>query len=509
VKRPAVWLALALLLFTTALLTYRIVWLGYPVFPTAPGRTWQLLIDAHIKGGGEETTLAFALPTEQVGRMLVEEKVTSGALRFNLLREGPNRIGVWSGPIGSGEEEINYRAIILIRPGRSLRVGPPTLENPPPIVAKEEQVLAERLTKNWRYLSPTARIKAVAAATAGEWGEPFPEDQDIQAWKVVQGKHGRVIAFLTLLEASGLPARAVEGFRLFEGVKTRPLTWIEVWTGQRWESLKPETGEVEKNPAILLPLATGRLPAVRVSGGELSEIRWILNREAVSRWRLHFERILRSKRFLDQWSLFRLPPEFQQTFRILLLVPIGALMIGVLRNLVGFPTFGIFMPVLMALAFRGTGLGIGLGIFAGVLLIGYAVRRLLDKLRLLLVPRMSVMVTLVIACFTGLALVGNKYGLRAFMAVGLLPFVILTMTIERFFVIVEEAGIREGMRTAAGSAAVSVITYGIISWEPLQLTFFVYPELLGGVAAVQILLGRYAGYRLSEIFRFRTFRGAQ
>ena len=508
-KRPALWLALALLVLTGALLTYRIIWLGYPVFPTAPGRTWQLLIDAHIKGGSGETVLALAVPNEQAGRILVEEKVTSGALNFNLLREGPNRIGVWSGPIGSGEKEINYRATILIRPGRHSEVDAPALGKFPLDLEKEEQALAERLTKNWSRLAPIARIKAVAAVTAGEWGEPLPEPRDTQAWKILQEKYGALVASLILLEASGLPARAVEGFRLFEGVKTKPLTWIEVWTGQRWQSLKPETGEIEKNPAILLPLVKGRFPAVRVSGGEVSEIRWILSRETVSRWRLHFERILRSDRILDRWSLFRLPPEFQQTFRILLLVPIGALMIGVLRNLVGFPTFGIFMPVLMALAFRGTGLAYGLGIFGGVLLIGYAVRRSLETLRLLLVPRMSLMVTLVIACFTGLALIGSKLGLREFMAVGLLPFVILTMTIERFFVIVEEAGIREGLRTAAGSAAVSVITYGIISWEPLQLTFFVYPELLAGVAAIQILLGRYTGYRLSEFFRFRTIRGSE
>jgi hypothetical protein len=266
---------------------------------------------------------------------------------------------------------------------------------------------------------------------------------------------------------------------------------------------------MDLNPSLLLPLAMGGVPAVRVSGGQLTEIRWILSRQIVSQWRLHFERIQRSDRLLDRWSLFRLPPEFQQTFRILLLVPIGALMIGMLRNLVGFPTFGIFMPVLMALAFRSTGLAYGLGLFAGVLLIGYAVRRWMDKLRLLLVPRMSVILTLVIACFTMLALVGSKIGVREFMAVGLLPFVILTMTIERFFVVIEEAGVREGLRTAGGSAAVSVITYGIISWEPLQLTFFVYPELLAAVAAIQVLLGRYTGYRLSEVFRFRTFRGSQ
>ncbi|MFH1078680.1 MAG: UUP1 family membrane protein [Pseudomonadota bacterium] len=490
------------------LLAYRIVWLGYPIFPTAPGRTWQLLVDAHIKGGNGETIFSLALPCELTGRMLIEEKVTSGTLNFNLFQKGPNRIGTWSGSIGSKEEEINYRAIILFRPGRSSKTGPPTAEKIPPRIEKKEQALTERLTRNWRQLAPTARVMEVIEAVDGRWKQPTPKDQDIQAWSIIREKYGRVAAIQKLLEASGLPSRIVEGLRLTEGIETRPLTWIEVWTGQRWESMWPETGEIEDNPATLLPLATGGLPASHVSGGELSDIRWIINRQIVSHWRLHFERIQHSTHFLDRWSLFRLPLEFQQTFRILLLVPIGALIVGFLRNLVGFPTFGIFMPVLMALAFRNTGLIYGLGIFAGILFIGYAIRLFLDKLRLLLVPRMSVILTFVIACFTILALVGNTIGLRQLMAVGLLPFVILTMVIERFFVLIEEAGVAEGFRTAAGSAVVSIIAYLIISWEPLQITFFVFPELLAATAATQILLGRYTGYRLSEIFRFRALGGS-
>ncbi|MDD5171296.1 MAG: 7TM domain-containing protein, partial [Syntrophales bacterium] len=192
----------------------------------------------------------------------------------------------------------------------------------------------------------------------------------------------------------------------------------------------------------------------------------------------------------------------------LLLVPIGALIVGILRNVIGFPTFGIFMPVLLALAFRSTGLIYGLGIFCGILFIGYTVRSALDRLRLLLVLRMSVMLTLVIVCFTLLALTGNKIGMQRLMAVGLLPFVILTMIIERFFILIEEAGIPEALRTVAGSAAVSIIAFGVISWEPLQLTFFTFPELLAVVAAFQILLGRYTGYRMSEILRFRSFIGS-
>jgi hypothetical protein len=242
-------------------------------------------------------------------------------------------------------------------------------------------------------------------------------------------------------------------------------------------------------------------------GGDLREVRYVVSRQIVSHWHLYFEQARRSEKFLDRWSLFRLPEDFQHTFRLLLLVPLGALVISMLRNIVGFPTFGIFMPVLMALSFRNTGLYYGLAIFFGVLLIGYAVRRILDKLRLLLVPRMSVLLTLVIAAFTILALIGSQYGLREFMAVGLLPFVILTMVIERFFVLIEEAGVKQGIRTAVGSAIVSVITYWIISWEPLQLTFFVYPELMAAVAGVQILIGQYSGYRLSELFRFRKLIG--
>lgn len=507
-KRPAVLLALALLLLPCALLLYRIILLGYPIFPTAPGQTWRLSIDARVKADKEEISVVMGLPYEHAGRMVVEERMTSGMLSFHLLREGPNRVGIWLGPVGPGEEAIAYRATILVRPRRPPKMQPPRLGTYPADVGSAEQALAERLGKRWNRLPPPARLRAVALAAAGNWGVPVPGEQDLRAWSTVQEKHGRIGALLLLFQAAGLPARTVEGLRLGENVTTIPLTWVEVWTGKEWEVFWPDTGEIDQNPISLLSLGTGGLPAVRVSGGELADIRWSVHRQIISQWRLHFERISRSDRLLDRWSLFRLPSHFQETFRILLLVPIGAFLIGVLRNLVGFPTFGIFMPVLMALAFRNTGLAYGLGIFGGVLLLGYAVRRLLDRLRLLLVPRMSVLLTLVIASFTALALIGNKLGLREFMAVGLLPFVILVMTIERFFILIEEAGVREGLRTAAGSAAVAAITYQIIRWEPLQLTFFVYPELLSAVAAVQVLLGRYTSYRLSELLRFWVFRSS-
>ncbi len=505
-KRLAILLAVVLFFSAACLLCYRIVWLGYPLLPIAPGEAWLLLISAHVKGGEKEINLEIGLPSERAGRMLMEERITSGDLNFALLPKGTERVGVWVGIPGKEGEGIAYRTNIIIRPQRIRKTQGPVLGGPLPPAEKDEEAWVQRLAGNWKGLAPGPRIRAAAAFIRGEWGPRPPAEEDLRKWEELREKQGPPKSLLLLLRAAGLHARIVEGLRLMEGIQTRPLLWIEVWDDKRWEMLWPGTGEIERTPSSFLPLARGGTQSFRISGGELVGIRWSLSRQVLSKWNLHFERIRRSGRFLDRWSLFRLPLEFQETFRILLLVPMGVLIISVLRNLVGFPTFGIFMPVLMALAFRNTGLAYGLGIFSGVLLVGYAVRRVLDKLHLLLVPRLSLILTLVIACFTVLALIGSKLGLREFMAVGLLPFVILTMVIERFFVLMEEAGAREGIRTAAGSAAVSVIAYQIISWEPLQLTFFVYPELLAPISSLQILLGRYTGYRLSELFRFRSLR---
>ncbi|MGZ3612622.1 MAG: 7TM domain-containing protein [Thermodesulfobacteriota bacterium] len=504
-KRPATLLAMALLLLSFALIGYRVIWLKYPIFPAAPQKVWRLSMDGHVSGGENETTVMVGLPFTHKGQIVAEERIRSGTLAFNLLREGPNQVGVWSGVISPRGEGIGYSATVQVRPQQPTKTKTPILEPYPLNIQEEDQALAKRLVRRWDLLPPSDRLRRIAAALRGIWGSSPPEDQDLKEWSAFQEKHIHLDAVLLLLRAASLPARVVEGLQLAETVKGSTLTWVEVWTGQEWDTLQPDKGEIHQKPVPFLPLTTNGLSATRVINGELSDVRWTLSREIINQWRMQFDRIMRSNRFLDRWSLFRLPPEFQRTFRILILVPIGALMICLFRNIIGLPTFGVFLPVLMALAFRNTGLAYGLGIFWGVVLFGYVVRRQIDKLRLLLVPRLSVILTLVILCIIFFALLGNKFGLREFMAVGLLPFVILTMTIERFFVIVEEAGAREALWTAVGSAGVAVITYKILQLEPLQLTFFVYPELLFVIAAIQALLGRYTGYRLLELFRFRGF----
>jgi hypothetical protein len=507
VRYRAAVLAALLLLLPSALIVYRVVSLGYPFFPTPHERAWEISMEGLARSDSGRVAVTTGLPHPYGERVVFEEKITGGELNVSLIHESLNRFGVWSGAVGPQGERISYRATVVVRPQQRKKEERHLVEPYPESFTKSDRQFVERLARRWQGLEPQVRLRAALSTIAGN-REHLPSPEDLDAWQRLQEEKGPGAALLGLLTASGLPARMMEGLPLAETVSDRTMTWTEVWTGREWERINAATGEPFRKSLMFLPLTTGGLPSVRASQGEVTGMRWTLRKQIISQWRLHFERIRQSERFLDRWSLFRLPEEFQGTFRILLLVPLGALMVCVLRNMVGLPTFGIFMPVLMALAFRNTGLAYGLGIFGGVVFIGYAVRRSINRLHLLLVPRLSVILTLVVACFTVLALAGNKFGVREFMAVGLLPFVILTMTIERFFVIMEEEGIRQGLRTAFGSALVAGITYEIIHIEPLQLSFFMYPELLLAVGALQVLIGRYTGYRLSEFIRFRRIRSS-
>jgi hypothetical protein len=491
-----------LIVIPIAIISYKVISLGYPLVPAAPERVWQLSMKAHVNDDGDGAQVIIALPSQRQGITLIEEKLTEGALDFGILSEGRNRYATWTGTAGPAGAEISYNSTLMVRRAYTPPEPPAKLAPYPDGLDKTDQKLAEKLVANTSILPSAARVTAIAAAFSGNIDASVYSPPDIEKWQAVQNKVGRLKALIALFRAAGLHVQTVEGLILEDNIMPETSRWIEVWTGASWQIVRPETGRVIQTTSSLLPLTRGSAPVVRPVKGKISDIRWSISRQVITQWGVQYERIKLSERFLDRWSLFRLPPEFQGTFRILILVPLGALIICILRNIIGLPTFGIFMPVLMALAFRNTGLLYGIGIFAIVLLIGYVVRSFMDRLRLLLVPRLSVVLTVVISCFIIFALIGNKIGLREFMAVGLLPFVILTLTIERFHLILEEQGVREGFRTAIGSAVVASGAFGIIQFDPLQVTFFVYPELLLVVMAIQTLVGRYTGYRLMELLRF-------
>ena len=159
------------------------------------------------------------------------------------------------------------------------------------------------------------------------------------------------------------------------------------------------------------------------------------------------------------------------------------------------------LPVLIALAFRETRL-LGPGAVQLAVAVGRSLRRYLERMKLLLVPRMSAVLTIVVLTLAFTSLVSHGMGIERALSVALFPIVILTMVIERMSVVWEESGARSALQQALGTVVVAILSYMIFSNDWVQHLTFVFPELLFLVLAAMLLLGRYTGYRLSELYRF-------
>ena len=90
------------------------------------------------------------------------------------------------------------------------------------------------------------------------------------------------------------------------------------------------------------------------------------------------------------------------------------------------------------------------------------------------------------------------------LSVALFPMVIIAMTIERMSVVWEERGAGDAIRAGTGSMAVAIVAYLAMGMRWLEHLIFAFPELLLVILAIVILLGRYTGYRLTELARFKA-----
>ena len=81
----------------------------------------------------------------------------------------------------------------------------------------------------------------------------------------------------------------------------------------------------------------------------------------------------------------------------------------------------------------------------------------------------------------------------------------MTMIVERISVSLEEEGLQNTLRRIGSTLLAIYMTFAVIQARALQTFFLVFPESLIVILGLLVIVGRYTGYRLSEIARFRVF----
>ena len=202
-------------------------------------------------------------------------------------------------------------------------------------------------------------------------------------------------------------------------------------------------------------------------------------------------------------NLTRLPLKLHGTLSLMLLLPLGALITAILRNIVGIRTLGTFAPALLAMSFIYAAWGTSLVILTVVVGVGLVGRTFLERLHLLMVPRLSIVLTTIILCVTfGVSLLYYLWPEEGAQSV-LIPLVILTILIERFYVVSEEDSTSFAVQLVLGTIVVGAFCYLLLRWDDVGQLVLIYPEIHFFTIAAFILIGRYSGYRLTELWRFR------
>jgi len=204
-KRPAVWIAMALFAIAALIIGYRVVRLGYPLLPTANIKVWHFEMEMAVKADVQDVNLRIGLPVSRIGEEVTEERVTSGKLGFKLVREGSNLFGIWSGSSGRKGETIGYQATILVTTPRSKRIKP-----------RHWNLILSRsgwLKRSWPGVSwpngalslPWKGFRQSGRPFKANGGDPMPNRKDLETWSSVVAHHGQKNALLALLRASRLP----------------------------------------------------------------------------------------------------------------------------------------------------------------------------------------------------------------------------------------------------------------------------------------------------------------
>lgn len=318
---------------------------------------------------------------------------------------------------------------------------------------------------------------------------------------------GRARAMIALCRVAKIPARLVTGLRLESSLDARQHCWVEVYWKKCWLPCDPENGYYGSLPATYLPIRRDSNQIVRTtfpqSGAPANPHNF--------RAKYSIRRLLPSASFPAQplnrlWNivdLTRLSSGMQEVVGLILLLPLGALITAIFRNLIGIETFGTFTPCLIALSFVQADWRTGAVVFFVVLTLGILARLLLNKLKLLMVARLGIILTLVVLSMILAVSILDYLSLTPSARAVLLPMVILTMMIERFHITAEQDGLPEAFKMFAGTLVVAVCCLAIFSVAAIGRSLLAFPEVQLLIAAVLLLIGRYSGYRLTELWRFR------
>jgi len=191
------------------------------------------------------------------------------------------------------------------------------------------------------------------------------------------------------------------------------------------------------------------------------------------------------------------------TIVLLLMLPVIATIIAILKQVVGITTFGLYTPSIITLSFLALGLKFGMMILIIIILTGAVLRNVLDRFRLLHIPRVAIVLTISTLIILLTLALGTYLGVSRIATIAVFPMLIMTTLAEKFVSALGGKGYYAALLLMLETMGVSLLCYYVVEWQYLQNLILGHPEIILLLILVNYGLGRWTGLRLTEYVRFR------
>lgn len=479
---------------------------GYPLSPDVQTTVWEYELYIDFTTSNEPARLEAFIPAAGPERNVSQEQFYNGAFGLRLDREAGtgNRLAIWTYRYPNDRKVLRYRARLMSESEATPlpdRMRTETARRTPDFATDLERQAFLVWSSQLRRRS--ADDESLAELILQEIFAPDPVDEVDALLPALRPPLDRLSLARDVLESQGIPARIANGVPLDQARRRAELIhWLEYHVeGQDKRHFDGPT------PARFFALWYGIDDFITAEG--VSELDPQLSLQPV---RVAAEDAIRrdgagNELPLAWFSFDRLPITTQLVYQVLVTIPVGILLLVFLRQFVGLQTLGTFMPVLIGIAFRETALLTGIVLFSALVGLGLAMRFYLERLRLLLVPRLAVVLIFIVLCMAAITLLMDGTGRAIGLSISLFPMVILTMTIERMSIVWEEYSAQDAIKQGLGSLLVASLAYLAMSNPNVEFLMFNFPELLFVIMGLCLLMGKYTGLRLSEVIRFRELAG--
>jgi hypothetical protein len=187
---------------------------------------------------------------------------------------------------------------------------------------------------------------------------------------------------------------------------------------------------------------------------------------------------------------------------LLLALPVIATILAFLKQIIGITTFGLYTPSIVALSFLALGWRAGVVFLLCILASGYGARSLMRRWRLLYIPKVAIVLTVVSFALVLLIGFATLWGMTITRDTIFILLIMSTLS-EGFLNLKTEEGWHAAILGVAETIIAALFCVFVVQWAPLQSLLLAYPELLVLTIPVNVFLGRWTGLRLVEYFRFR------